>query len=235
MDDVPQILERSMRYLADVKQCADVIMGPGILVKLFAVPRGDTQSVGDSKPTLWIVGSPNATKWTPRSSRDAHKANVIATNKASYAAGAGSASAFKPGVKAKVSGEKAGRQKEQRPIVKCRMNVAVQRVQEGHDESDDTSDEREEEEEEEEEVDTVKDDAGENDEVEDGAGEDIEEDLNEAEGEADFEEEQVEEAMVSDKSEHDTEEQDEDGRNQSSEQAEAGEADRKVNEEHESE
>lgn len=40
-DDVPQILERSMRRLTDVKQRAEAIMGPGILVKLFAVPRGD--------------------------------------------------------------------------------------------------------------------------------------------------------------------------------------------------
>jgi hypothetical protein len=66
-----------MRRLADAKQRADVIMGPGILVKLFAVLGGDTQSVDDSKPTLWIVGTPHAIKWTPRSSRDAHKANTI--------------------------------------------------------------------------------------------------------------------------------------------------------------
>jgi hypothetical protein len=99
-----------MYRLADVKQRANAIIGPGILVKLFAVPRGDTQSVDDSKPTLWIMGSLNATNWTLRSSRDAHKANAITTNKASYRARAGSAS--KPRVEAKVSRRKARRKKE---------------------------------------------------------------------------------------------------------------------------
>jgi hypothetical protein len=120
--------------------------------------------------------------------------------------------------------------------------VAEQPVQEGHSESGDTSDEQEEEEEgeeeeaeEEAEEEEEEDDAGEDDAEGDVAGEDIEEDHNDTEGEADLEEEQEEEATVSDKNEHDTEEQDEDGHNESSEQAEAGEADRRVNEEHESE
>jgi len=99
-----------MRRLTDVKQRAEAIMGPGILVKLFAVPRGDIQSVHDPKPTLWIVGSANTIKWTPHTSRDAHRANAIATNKASH--GARAVSASKPRVKAKVNCGKAGRKKE---------------------------------------------------------------------------------------------------------------------------
>lgn len=45
--DVPQVLERSTRSLADVKRCTGAVTGPGVLVKLYIV--------GD----LWIVGSPH--------------------------------------------------------------------------------------------------------------------------------------------------------------------------------
>jgi hypothetical protein len=227
-DDVPQVLERSMRRLADVKQRADAIMGPGILVKLFAVPRGDTQSVDDSKPTLWIVGSPNATKWTLRSSRDAHKANAIATNKASHGARAGPAS--RPRVKAKVNRGKAGRKKEQGSLATGGRDVTEQQVQEDHSRSDDTSDEQEvREDEDDEEDDAGEDDAGEYDAEGDVAEEDIVEAPNDSEGEEDLEEER--ETVSVSEDEHDTEEQDDDMHDRTSEEAEAEAADKAENEE----
>jgi hypothetical protein len=217
-----------MRRLADVKQRADAIMGPGILVKLFAVPRGDTQSVDDSKPTLWIVGSPNATKWTPRSSRDAHKANAIATNKASHGARAGSAS--RPRVKAKVNRGKPGRKKEQGSLATGGRDVTEQQVQEDHSGSDDTSDEQEvREDEDDEEDDAGEDDAGEYDAEGDFAEEDIVEAPNDSAGEEDLEEER--ETVVVGEDEHDTEEQDDDMHDRTSEEAEAEAADKAENEE----
>lgn len=155
-----------MRRLKDVKQHADVITGPGILVKLFAVPPDDTQSVDDSKPTLWIVGSPNAANWTPRNSRDAHRANAKASDKAKASHAAKAWSTSKPRVKAKVSGGKAGRQKEQRSPAKGGRNVAEQPVQEDHSELNDTSDEQEGAEDEEEEDDAGEDDAGQDEDLE---------------------------------------------------------------------
>jgi hypothetical protein len=86
---------------------------------------------------LWIVASPDATNWTLSKLEDVHKANAKAN--ASHAGKAGSAS--KPRVKAKISGGKAERQKEQRSLAKGEKDVAEQPVQEGHRESDDTSDE----------------------------------------------------------------------------------------------
>ena len=139
-DGVPEVLERSVLRLSHVQQSAQAIVGAGILVKLFPVLRKDTRSVGDPNETLWIVASPDATNWTPSKLEDVHKAN------ASHAGKAGSAS--KPRVKAKISGGKAERQKEQRSLAKGEKDVAEQPVQEGHSESDDTSDEQEEEEEE---------------------------------------------------------------------------------------
>lgn len=127
IDDVPEVLERSMLRLSDVKQSADGISGPGILVKLFPISGRTIRSVGDSNRKLWIVGSPDATDWTRSKLEAAHKANAKA--KASHAAKTGSGS--KLSVKAKVTGDKAGRQNEQRSLAKSERNVAEQRVQEG--------------------------------------------------------------------------------------------------------
>jgi hypothetical protein len=170
-----------MRRLTDVKRRAEAIMGPGILVKLFAVPRGDIQSVDDPKPTLWIVGSPNTIKWTPRISRDAHKASAIATNKASHGA---RVSASRPRVKAKVNRGKASRKKEQGSLETGGRNMTEQQVQEDHSGSDDTNDEQEVREDEEDE----EDDAGEYDAGVDVVEDDIVEAPNDSEGEEDLEE-----------------------------------------------
>ena len=64
--DVPQVLERSTRNLADVKKCTGAVTGPGVLVKLYLV--------GD----LWIVGSPHTKKWTPSKVDDMRTANATA-------------------------------------------------------------------------------------------------------------------------------------------------------------
>lgn len=169
--------------------------------------------------------SQDANIWTPSKLEDAHKANAKA--KASHAAKAESASKLR--VKAKVTGGKAGRQKEQRSLAKGEKDVAEQPVQEGHRESDDTSDEQEEEEEGEEE-----DDAGEDDAEGDVSGEGTEEDSNDSEGEKDLDEDE-EEAVVNDENEHDTVEKDDGEQNKSSEEAEAEEADKREDEEHEGE
>jgi hypothetical protein len=164
---MPEVLEGFQRRLPDVRQLAKDITCAGILVKLFPVDN--------SNRTLWIVGSPDTINWTPSKFEDVQEANARAN--ASHAANAGSAS--KPKVKAKVSGQKAGRQKEQSSLAKGERNVAERRAQEGHSESDDTSNEQEEEEQEEEEEET------EEEEEEDDAGEDDvgeDEDLEEQDG-----------------------------------------------------
>ena len=191
---LPEVLEHSTLRLSDIKRSAEGIAGAGILVKLIPVLRKDTRSVGDPNQTLWIVAYPDANNWTPSKLEDAHKANAKA--KASHAAKAESASKLR--VKAKVTGEKAGRQKEQRSLAKGGKNVAEQPVQEGHSESDDTSDEQEEEEEEgeeeeaeeEEEEEEEEDFAGEDDAEGDVAGEDIAENHNDTEGEEGLDEDE---------------------------------------------
>jgi hypothetical protein len=116
-----------------------------------------------------------------------------------------------------------------RPRVEAKVrNVAEQPVQKGQSELYDTSDEQEGEKED----DTEEDDTGENDAGEGVVREDVEENLNDSEEEEDLEQE--EEAAVSDKNEHDTEEQDGDEYNRASEEAEVEKADKRENEEHES-
>jgi hypothetical protein len=246
IDDVPEVLERSEFRLSDVRLSAQGVSSKGVLVKLFLISLKDTRSAGDSKRTVWAVGSPDATNWTPRKSKDAHKANAGATDKAPHAAKAWSA--FKPRTKAKASGGKTGRQKEQRSSATGEWNVAEQPVQEGHSEFDDTSDEQEGEEDEEEDEEAEEEEAEEeeaeeeeaeeeeaeeeeeeDDAGEDDAGEDIEADPNDSEGKEDLEEEG--ETVVADEDEHDTEEQDNDGHDGTSEEAEAEEADKVEDEE----
>jgi hypothetical protein len=70
------------------------------------------------------VGSPDTINWTPSKLEDMYEANARA--KASYTAKAGSASKLK--VKAKVSGQKAGRQKERRSPAKGERIVAKKRA-----------------------------------------------------------------------------------------------------------
>jgi hypothetical protein len=200
VDDVPEVLERSQFRLSDVKLSAQGIRSKGVLVKLFLVSRKGTRSTGDSEHTVWVVGSPDATNWTPRKSEEAQKVDARATDKASHAAKAWSTS------------------KTKRYPTKVRRNVAEQPIQVGHIELEDTSDEQEEEEDEEEEDnaedDTGEDDAGEDDAGDDDAGED--EDLEEEEAEEDGDLD--EEAVVDDENGHDTEEQDGDGYNKASEE-----------------
>jgi hypothetical protein len=210
VDDVPEVLERSQFRLSDVKLSAQGIRSKGVLVKLFLVSRKGTRSTGDSEHTVWVVGSPDATNWTPRKSEEAQKVDARATDKASHAAKAWSTS------------------KTKRYPTKVRRNVAEQPIQVGHIELEDTSDEQEEEEDEEEEDnaedDTGEDDAGEDDAGEDDAGEDDagdddageDEDLEEEEAEEDGDLD--EEAVVDDENGHDTEEQDGDGYNKASEE-----------------
>jgi hypothetical protein len=246
--DVPQVLERSMRRLQDVKQRADVTMGPGILVKLFAVPPEGAQSVDGSQPTLWFVGSPNATRWSPRKSANAHEANAKTTGKATVSITAKASSASKHRMRAKPVRGKAVGQKEQRSLAKGERNVVEQPAREGQIESDDMSDEQEREEEEEQEDDAGEDDVGEDDVGEDDAGEDdvgeddvgeddagedVEEDFNDSRGDEDLMEE--EEVGVNDGNEHGTKEQDDNGHNDSSEVAEAEEAEKRADDEHEGE
>jgi hypothetical protein len=215
-----------MRRIQDVKQRADFITGPGILVKLYAVPPEDVQSVDSSEPTLWFVGPPNAIKWTPRKLANAHEADAIVIKRASHAAGAGSASVSR--VKA-LNGGKAGRQKKQRSLARGKRNVAKHPVQEGRSESDDTSDEQEEEEDEEEEEEedyAEKADAGEDEDLEE---EEVGEDDTGEDRELD------EEAVVDNERGHDGEEQDGDGHNKASEETETEEVGEREDEEHESE
>jgi hypothetical protein len=171
-DDVPQVLEPSILRLPYVKQYADGITGPGILVKLFAVPRKDARSVDDPKRTLWFVGSPDSTNWTPRNSKDAHEVNAKATDQAKASNAVKANPPFKHRVKAKLTRVKAVRQEEQRSPTKGEGKVNEQQVQESRDDSDDASDNQEEEEE---------NDAGEH--VEDGLSDSEEEEEEEEEGE----------------------------------------------------
>jgi hypothetical protein len=206
-------------------------------VKLFAVPRKGARSVDDPKRTLWFVGSPDSTNWTPRNSKDAHEVNAKATGQAKASNAVKADPLFKHRVKAKLTRVKAVRQKEQRSPAEGEGKVNEQQVQECQDDSDDASDNQEEEEEDDageydaEEDDTEEVDAGEDDAEGDAAGEDIEEDPNDSEGEEDLEE--GEEAVVNDENKYDTEEQDDGEHNRASEEAEAEEADKKEDEEHE--
>jgi hypothetical protein len=166
---------------------------------------------------------PDATNWTSRESEDAQKVDARATDKAPHAAKAWFTS--EPKAKAKVSGGKARRQKEQRSPAKVGRNVAEQPIQEGLGEFDDMSDDQEGEEDEEEEDNAGEDDAGEDGDLEEEAGEDDagkDRDLNE-------------EAVVDDENGHDAEEQDGDGYNKASKETETGQASEREDEEHEGE
>jgi hypothetical protein len=57
---LPEVLEHSTLRLSDVEHSEEGIANGGILVKLFRVLPKDTRPVGDSKRTLWIVSSPDA-------------------------------------------------------------------------------------------------------------------------------------------------------------------------------
>lgn len=213
---MPEVLEGSKRRLTDVKLLAKDITGTGILVKLFPV--------GDSSRPLWIVGSPHTNKWAPTD------ANAKANDKAKVS------HAVKTGPAPKLISGKAERQEEQRSRARGERKVANQQVQEGQGESEDVGDTQEEEEED----DAGEDDTGEDDAGGDDAGEDIEEDLNHSEAEVHLEEGKEEEgkeerAAVNDENEYDTKEQIDDGHNRASGEAEAEEADKRVDEEHKSE
>jgi len=235
---VPEVLERSELRLLDIKPSAQGISSKAILVKLFLVSSRNARSAGDPEQTVWVVGSPDATSWNSRESEDAYKVDARATDKASHAAKASSAS--KSRAKAKVSYGKARRQKELGSPAKGGRNVAEQPIQEGHSDSNDTSDEQEREEEHEEEDNTGEDDAGENDAGNDDAGEDVageDEDLEEEEaGEDDAEDGDLdEEAVMDDVNGHDVAEQDGDGHNKASEEIGSEEACEREDEEHEGE
>jgi hypothetical protein len=115
-------------------------------VKLFAVPRKDARSVDDPKRTLWFVGSPDSTNWTPRNSKDAHEVNAKATDQVEASNAAKANPPFKHRAKAKLTRVKTVRQEEQRSLAKGEGKVNEQQVQEIQDDSDDASDNQEEEE-----------------------------------------------------------------------------------------
>lgn len=243
--DVPQVLERSTRRLTDVKQCADVIMGPGILVKLFPVE--------DSNRTLWIVGSPNANKWIPSELKEVRTANANANangkTKASHPAKARPESAQK--VKSQLIRDEAARQKNQESRAGRAEKVTEQQVQEGQDESDEMNTEPEGGEDEEEEDDTEKEDAREEDtEEEDAADEDEEEEDHAGEEDAvedmyedpdyseegkDQEEGPEKDAVMDKENGDDAEEQEGDGRSEASNGTGTEAADKREDEEYESE
>jgi hypothetical protein len=232
--DVPQVLEPSVLRLPYVKQHADGITGPGILVKLFAVPRKDGRSVDDPKRTLWFVGSPDATNWTPRKSANAQEANAKTTGKATISSTADAGSASKHRVRAKPVRRKAVGQEEQRSLAKGERTVVEQPAQEGQIESDNMRLEEDEELAE----DVGEDDAGEDDAGEDDAGEDDagEDDAGEDDSGADdagVDGDLDEEVMVDDENGHDAEEQECNEYNKLSEETRTEEAGEREDEEHE--
>lgn len=134
---LPKILEDSTLLPSDVKQCTEGVAGEGILVKLFPVSRKHTRSVGDSKPTLWIVGSPNAGSRFPSKWEDAQKLRAKTTQPTK------ASSLYERKTNAKVTNGKA---KGQRPLVKGKRKPLVSDEREEGDgtETDDPSDEEEE-------------------------------------------------------------------------------------------
>jgi hypothetical protein len=250
--DVPQVLERSTRNLADVKKCTGAVTGSGVLVKLYLV--------GD----LWIVGSPHTEEWTPSKVDDMRTADATTKandrTKASYPAKARQSSAHEA---------KALTQKKLGSRARGEKKATEQQVHKDQDESDDVnsdpegeedeggSEEEEEEEEEregeeegeeegegEEDVggeDADEDNAGkqdaakEDEEEEEDAGEDMNEGLDDSEEGKDLGEEPEKDAVMDTENGSDFEEQDDDEHSELSKQAETTEADKEEDEENGSE
>jgi hypothetical protein len=234
-----------MRSLADVMQCADVITGPGVLVKLF--PVGD----------LWIVGSPYAEKWIASKVEEMRTAD--ANTKSSHPVKVRLAPTH--AAKTRPNSEKAVTQKKLGSRMRGEKKATEQQVHEYQDESDDESteaereEEDEEDEDEEEEDDTGEEDAGEEGaadedaakedgeeeedvggkdaaEEEEDAGEDMNEDLDDSEEEKDLEEGPEKDAVMDKENGDDFEEQDDNGHSEPSKQAETAEADKEEVEEY---
>jgi hypothetical protein len=132
---LPEVLERSSIRLSDIKRPTGTV-GEGTLVRLFPVSRKRMRSVSDSKRTLWIVRSPNASCGFPSEWEDAQKlrAKITLPTKAG--------SFYERRANAKVTNGKA---KGQRPLVKGKKKPLMSDERETRDgtETDDPSDEEE--------------------------------------------------------------------------------------------
>jgi hypothetical protein len=73
---LPVVLEHSTLRLSDIMRSSECVAGEGIPVKLFPVSPKHIQSVGDSKRTLWIVSSPNASNGFLSKWEDAQKSRA---------------------------------------------------------------------------------------------------------------------------------------------------------------
>jgi hypothetical protein len=73
---LPEVLEHSTLRLSDIMRSSECIAGEGILVKLFPVSPKYIQSVGDSKRTLWIVSSRDASNEFPSKWEDTQKSKA---------------------------------------------------------------------------------------------------------------------------------------------------------------
>jgi hypothetical protein len=73
---LPEVLEHSTLRLSDIMRSSECIAGEGIPVKLFPVSPKQIQSVGDSKRTLWVVSSPNASNGFLSKWEDAQKSRA---------------------------------------------------------------------------------------------------------------------------------------------------------------
>jgi len=167
---LPEVFEHSSLRLSDIKRPTGTV-GEGILVRLFPVSRKRMRLISDSKRTLWIVCSPNASSGFLSEWEDAQKprAKITLSTKAG--------SLYECRANAKVTNGKA---KGQRPLVKGKRKPLMSDERENGDgtETDDPSDEEEE--------------VAENDndeEVEErGDGEEAEHEEEEEEGEAEHKE-----------------------------------------------
>jgi hypothetical protein len=134
---LPEVLEHSTLRLSDIMRSSECIAGEGILVKLFPVSPKYIQSVGDSKRTLWIVSSRDASNEFPSKWEDTQKSKA----KTSQLTKAGSLD--ERTAKAKVTN---GRAESRRPLVRGKRKPLMSDEREKGDgtETDDPSDEEEE-------------------------------------------------------------------------------------------
>jgi hypothetical protein len=163
---LPKVLKDSTLLPSDIKRSTEGVAGEGILVKLFPVSHKHARSVGDSKQTLWIVGSPNASSGFPSKWEDAQKLRAKITQPTKT----GSFHRRRANPKAT-----SGTAKGHRPLARGERKPLMSNEREKGDgtETDDLSEEEEE---------------------EGGDGEEEDEDEEEEEGEAEDEESRDEEA-----------------------------------------
>jgi hypothetical protein len=134
---LPEVLEHSTLRLSDVEHSEEGAAGEGILVRLFRGLPKVTRSVGDSKRTLWIVSSPDASRQFLSRWKDAQKSGA----RTSRATKAGSLE--ERTAKVKLTN---GKVKARRPPVRGKRNplMSGERGKGDNVEPDDPSDEEEE-------------------------------------------------------------------------------------------